>query len=409
MFSKLKKSINNFKEQLHSKRKMISQNILFGVDIGTSSVKIVMAELSGLHDFQIIDTVEIRYLNSMDKKKYDIDVIKNSLLTGFKRLENEYSLELKTKKCLVALPFNAYYSEVQRINLVIKENIVKYEHKLELINKARELCRKGAVLHTIPIRYFIDDQEIKDPVGKTCDVLSIDVFLISYDAYIHEQLKNMFKSISVNTGRFIAPPLAFINLFLNLNPKNRTEKSIVVDFGAESTYVYGINNGSLTFFYNFGLGSEMVTRDIAQVLNVPVTLAKRLKENYVDLTWDHYEEKKTMVEGRELDLSLLQQVAFSRFEEIIETVEKKIEADNILQNVETLILLGKGHPKGSALYLSNKWHLQEKSLETGYDSNISNTIGLLHYSVNNEIFLPHVSGNNKSLLSKAMVWIENLF
>ena len=391
--------------------KLNINNVVYGLDFGTTTLKISKNEMLDEHDFRVLDYLRIRYPEPLTKKMLDFNQFRDFIIRSFNRIDGEVDdTKIVERKVLVTLPMSHYSSKIIPVSMPINSNMVDHDHKVELINKARDRYKSGVILHTVPLVYRIDGKEVKDPVGKSGTELSMDLFVVSYNEFIYEQFKSIIASLNMQLGKFIAPPLSFINLFLNTaSMKDKGEDIFCIDMGGEVTYAYYIKSGALQDFISIPHGGEIITRDLAYVFKTKMSDAERLKITYSSLQTDVAKEN---VVYKEMNYSrkMINQVVEARYDEIIGMIEAEIDVEANIDNCPKLLLLGKGHPSGADKYLSSRWQMDK------YDvSSISShpehiyAVGNVHYSQNNEIFLYDTSSGKRSLFSKVFKVVEDLF
>ncbi len=390
--------------------KINKNNIIYGLDFGTTSLKISKNELIDSHDFKVLDYLRIRYPEPLTKKMLDFNQFKDFIIRSFNRIDGGDESAAIERKVLVTLPMSHYSSRVIPVSIPITGNRVEHEHKVELITKAREKCKGVTILHTAPLTYRIDGKVIKDPIFRTGSELSMDLFVVSYNEFIFEQFNNMISSHNMQLGKFIAPPFSFINLFLNkAGAKEKEQDVFCIDMGGEVTYAYYISNGLLRNFISLPYGGEIITRDIAYVLKTKMSDAEKLKITYSSLNTDI---EKDDILNKEFNYSLkeINQIVSARYEEIITMIEDEIEVPTIVDNRPKLLLLGKGHPLGADKFLTERWDLElfDVSTISSQPEHIY-AVGNIHYSQNNEIFLYDVAPTSSSIFTRMFRAVEDLF
>ncbi|MEI7942460.1 MAG: hypothetical protein WCH76_04730, partial [Candidatus Riflemargulisbacteria bacterium] len=149
------------------KNKLNRNNIVYGLDFGTTSVKISKNELIDQHDFKVLDYLKLRYPEPLTKKMTDFTQFTDYIIRSFNKIDGETDeSKVIERKVLVTLPMSHYTSKIVPVSMPISGNRVEHEHKVELINMAREKCKTGIILHTAPLTYRIDGKVIKDPIFR---------------------------------------------------------------------------------------------------------------------------------------------------------------------------------------------------------------------------------------------------
>ncbi len=393
------------------KNKLNRNNIVYGLDFGTTSLKISKNELIDSHDFKVIDYLKINYPEHLTKKVTDFTQFKDYIVRSFNKIDGEPDeTKLIERKVLVTLPMSHYTSRIIPVSMPISGNRVEHEHKVDLINMAREKCKGGIILHTAPLTYRIDGKVIKDPIFRTGSELSMDLFVVSYNEFIFEQFNNLISSLNMQLGKFIAPPFSFINLFLNkAGAKEREQDVFCIDVGGEVTFAYYISNGLLRNFISLPYGGDIMSRDLAYVLKTKMSDAEKLKVTYASMD---SEIEKDDILNKEFNYSLkeINQVVAARYEEIIAMIEDEMEISTIVDNRPKLLLLGKGNPAGADKFLSERWDLEvfDVSSISSQPEHIY-AVGNIHYSQNNEIFLYDSASIQKSIFTRMFRAVEDLF
>ncbi|GEM_PF-3154582 len=391
--------------------KLNKKNIIYGLDFGTTSLKISKNELVDAHDFKVIDYLRIRYPEPLTKKVVDFSQFRDFIIRSFNKIDGDVDeTALVERKVLVTLPMSYYTSRVVQVSMPISGNRVEHEHKVELISLAREKCKDGVILHTAPLMYKIDGKVIKDPIFRTGSALSMDLFVVSYNEFIYEQFNNIITSLNMQLGKFIAPPFSFINLFLNkAGVKDKEQDIFCIDMGGEVTYAYYISNGLLRNFISLPYGGEIISRDLAYVLKTKLSDAERMKVTYSSINTEI--ESEDMI-NKDFNYSLkdINKIVEARYEEIITMIEDEIEVSTIVDNRPKLLLLGKGNPVGADKFLSERWDLELFDVATiSSQPEHIYAVGNIHYSQNNEIFLYDASDTKKGLFTRIYRAVEDLF
>lgn len=385
-----------------------NNNIILGLDIGSTSVKIAAADLIDAEISKGLANISLEISSPLTKNSFDIDSLKQTIRKGIEQIENQLAMSFDSEiNAVITLPLHYYESKIRNVSLDI-DNIVKYDHKLELINKVKEKYSSGIIMHTIPFKYYLDDQEIKNPIGRSGIELSADIYVIYYDEYIFEQCKKMFNDLNINVGKYVAPPLSFLNLCQS-NLVDKVKKLIVIDCGGNSSYLYYIYNGSLVKFEAVQVGSDSITNDISIVLKIDRSYAELFKINESSLSKQSIGEDLAF-NGKLLSRQMLNAVVTARYEEIIELLEEKIELDIInFDSEETkFLLLGNGHPQGAKIFFKERWQIEE--LSSNYIKNkllYITALGNISYSTNNEIFVPDLL-NDTNIFDRILKFFVDL-
>jgi cell division protein FtsA len=404
--------LSNFVNKLTNRSRIIKENVLFSIDLGSTSAKWVTIELRGQRDYKCLDMRAIPWTQAMlHKKTLMKKPIQESLFRTFRELETRFRLSGEDRRAIVSLPLATYRTEKVTVSCRIEAGHVRQEHKIDLINRARESSKDMVVLHAIPNRYYVNQRVTKDPIGMEATDFSMDVMLVGCEESLYEEFRQIFKELNVHVVKYVAPSLAFVNYFLSrMNP--RIMNPLVFDLGGESSYLYNIRDGLLGHFFSVPYGGEMISRDIAHVLRTDKVTSKRLKEDYVDPDRERGDkENMTLLNGVKVDLDTLNDVVYARYSELLKVIEKIPHFDQMRDVSTHLILLGQGHPVGAAKWVQRSWHIQ---VLEGDDAALANTpyipaLALVDYCINNSIVMPNLSHRRQTLKHRLFQVVEDLF
>lgn len=199
------------------------------------------------------------------------------------------------------------------------------------------------LLHTVPQRFSIDDQDgIIDPTGLCGSKLTIFTTLITANTSI---LKNIIKSIT-NTGIQIQTITysGLANTYSCLTSTDKELGSLIVDIGGSHTTVSVVSDNGLRLSYVLPVGGNNITNDLAIGLRISLEQAERLKYMF-----SKSEFLKKFTEETEIDnIKVNSQTAVNgiikpRLEEIFSLVSKVLnESPEKFQTPSGIILCGGG-------------------------------------------------------------------
>ena len=405
-------SLSSFFKPFTKRARIVKENVVFMIDLGSSSAKWATVELRGSQDYKAIDLRTIPWTQPLYHKKTLMKKpIQEVLFRALREIETRFRLLADDRRALVSLPMAVYQTNKISVSSRIEAGHVRQEHKIELINRARESCKDMVVLHAIPTRYYVNKRATKDPIGMEATDFAMDVMLIGCEEGLYEDFRHIFKELNIHVVKYVAPSLAFVNYFLS-RMNVRMMNPLIFDLGGEVAYLYNIRDGLLGHFLSVPYGSELISRDIAAVLRTDKLTSKRLKDDYVDPDrerggTDHF----TQLNGIKVDLDTLNDVVFSRYSELLKVIEKIPHFDQMRDVSSHVILLGQGHPQGAAKWIQRSWHIQ---VLEGDDDALANrpyisAIALVDYCINNDIILPNLAHRRKTLKHRLFQVVEDLF
>lgn len=253
------------------------QKYIVGLDIGTATVKAVVAE--DQHGHPVIRAVFERPSSGV-KKGVIVDLAEatsavNKILTDVSEVSNA---ALKT--VYVSVGTWQIKSQVSRgIIAVSRADSEIYEYDIERARKASEaisLPMNRMIVHNIPREYIVDGVgDIQDPLGLSGNRLELNALVV--DAFA-PHVKSIIRVVELAGGKvagLVLSPMADSRATLTRPQKDLG--TVVIDLGAGTTGVSIYEENKLVNIAVFPVGAGHVTNDIALRLKIPVAAAERLK------------------------------------------------------------------------------------------------------------------------------------
>lgn len=326
-------------------------DIIVGIDIGTSKVSSVIAEINNFNQLEIIATAECKCFGMKKSKITDEDEIASAI--GKTISEVEAQVNIKINSAYVTIP-GKYVQIVQ--NSIVKEakdrfaGITSKDVNSALLQlKDIDIPEDKTVIDIIKNQFYLDNgRAVEDPVGALSSTVTVTGQVILADKNYVRQLTSIFRKANIEIDGIVPNILAQRSLILDVNELN--DKIMILDIGAGNTDI-GVFDGS-TFVYSntIPLGGDSITSDIAQVFYISEEEAERLKKQYalalksfidndtdIMLTTYKGDERNKTIRSSELI-----EVIEARIEEIFTLVNKQITSLGIKSGINNVILTGQG-------------------------------------------------------------------
>lgn len=272
------------------------------------------------------------------------------------------------------------------------------------------------VLHVVPAGYWVDGQKTSTvPLGKRGNRLEVEAHLVSLP---REPLEGLLGVLS-GSGIQVTGTLANCAVAAEVIEPEDEGACLVMDMGAGLTDLALYSDGILRMTASVPLGGDYITGDIMQGLDVSRTHAEAVKCYYAKLdkglkgrnvTLDCNE---TGSEGQSIAYDFLFDIVESRVEEIVSILQGYLEPILSCYNVRTLILTGGCASLPSIGEAAEKIfglpvrlaRLENKvPLEYAYPSNAA-CFGLIKYAARLKIPDPETKSSWRSLLNKFREYI----
>lgn len=260
---------------------MAKSPIVAVLDIGSSSISVVIAERGSNNTYRIHGQSEVEYSGFIDedflREGELVDAIGHALNQAQSRANQTVS------SIYVGVPgaFVALYAK--EIEIPFKSSRIIVSEDLEDIFKkgAENLNSDGhTLIHSSAIHYKLSDGRYLDnPVGKKSDKLIGKVsYCYAKNTFVNK-IYEILKHFKINKIDFISQNYA---QGLYLTTQEERDSSIVIfDIGYITTNVMLVSGKGLVYLKSFALGGGHITADIQECFNVPFDIAEQFKRKIV--------------------------------------------------------------------------------------------------------------------------------
>lgn len=326
-------------------------DIIVGIDIGTSKVASVIAEINNFNQLEIIATAECKCFGMKKSKITD----ENEIASAIEKTISEVEIQsnIKINSAYVTIP-GKYVQIVQ--NSIVKEAKDKFTGITSKdVNSAMlqlrdiDLPEDKVIIDIIKNQFSLDNGRIiEDPVGALSSTVTLTGQVILADKDYVRQLTSIFKKAGIEIDGIIPNVLAQRSVILDVNELN--DNVMIVDIGAGNTDIGVFNAGTFVYANTIPLGGDNITSDIAQIFYITEDEAERLKKQY-SLALKSFIDNDTDIllttykgdqKNKTIKSSELIEVIEARIEEIFALINKQITNMGIKSNINNVILTGQG-------------------------------------------------------------------
>jgi len=261
---------------------MAKTGIYVGLDIGTTSVKTVVAEyVEGQLNIIGVGNAKSEGLNR--GIVIDIDKAAQSIQRSIKQAEEKSGIQIK--KVNVGLPANLL--DVEKCEGMIAVNNESKEITDEDVKNVssaaivRSTPPERQIIALLPQEFKVDGFEgIKDPRGMIGVRLDMKGLVITGPKTIVHNIHKCVEKAGLQLQEMIITPLALSETVLSDGEKDFG--TTIIDLGGGQTTTSVMYEKELKFTHVEQEGGEFVTKDISVVLNTSINNAEALKINYGD-------------------------------------------------------------------------------------------------------------------------------
>ncbi len=201
------------------------------------------------------------------------------------------------------------------------------------------------IIHVMPTKYIVDDQEVEEPEGMFGAVLQVQVQIITHLLTVVKNFENCVEGAGFYPKEMVLNQVA--DIYALVTKEDRELGVMLIDIGAETTDVALILQNEIHRIFSYEIGGKDFTSDIAIGLNTSMKEAERIKVKYARLFSEGEEEliKVPLMDGGERNITSneLYSIIFPRAEQLFTWIREDIErAGWELRATSGIILTGGG-------------------------------------------------------------------
>lgn len=261
---------------------MKNPTVVTGIDIGSSTVRVIVAQQDPEGDSAKILGVGVAPMRGMQKGVIT-DVEEGALSLGSALDMAERISGIPVEKAYVSI--NGSHLKSQNLRGVIAvsraDGEITSDDVDRVINAAQAISipANREILHVLPQNYIVDGQEhIQDPVGMTGVRLEVEAHVIEGSVPFVKNLTKVVNQAGVHIEDFVFSPLAACLAVLD---KRQKELGVVlVDIGAGTTSMVVYEEGVLLHTGVLPVGASHITNDIAIGLRTSIDIAEAIKVSH---------------------------------------------------------------------------------------------------------------------------------
>jgi cell division protein FtsA len=323
---------------------MAGENLITGIDIGTTKVCTVIAEVE--HG-RVPKIVGVGLSRSEGVKRGAVVNVEKTVEAITRSVEDaERMAGAKIDHAYVGIA-GAHIQGVMSTAVIAvsrAEDEITREDLARVLEQAQAIAIPSdrRVLHVLPIEFAVDDQDgIRDPVGMSGVRLESEVHIITASATSARNVEKCVHRAGLDVKELVLE--SFATSFSALEEEEKELGVLLVDIGGGTTDFTLFLAGAIRYAGSIGLGGENVTSDIAIGLRTPLTEAEELKIRHGhSISSRAAADREIEVPGiggradRVISHQVLCTIIESRMEEILELTAREA------RKTELLDLLGAG-------------------------------------------------------------------
>jgi len=405
------------------------KNLIVGLDIGTSKIVAIVAELQLDGVLKVIGLGE--HVSRGLKKGVVVNI--DSTMQAIQRAIEEAEL---MADCKISTVFTGIAgSHIKSLNshgmVKIKDGEVSQADVDRVIETARAVALPSdqQILHILTQEFIIDSQEdVREPISMSGMKLEVKVHIVTGAVAAAQNIVKCIKRCGLEVSDLILQPLASSTAVLTEDEK---ELGVcLVDIGGGTTDIAVFKQGAIRHTAVVPIAGDQITNDVAVAFRTPTQSAEEIKIKY-GCALRQLAEPREVVEvpgvdgrdARQLSLQTLAEVIEPRVVELYELVLNELRRSGMEEMIASGIVVtgGSAMMRGMVELGEEIFHMPVRLGMPRYVGGLSEVVGNPRYATGVGLVLMgkqqverHLQGQMESgsfgqVLDKMKSWFQGNF
>jgi cell division protein FtsA len=256
-----------------------SKNLIVGLDIGTSKVVALVAQVlpDGRHEI-----IGLGQHESKGLKKGVVVNIEATVESIQRALEEaELMADCKIRNVYTGIAGSHIRSFNSRGMVAIKDKEVTASDVSRVIETARavNIPTDQQFLHTVSQEFIVDSQEdVREPIGMSGIRLEVKVHIVTGAVSAVQNIVKCVRRCGLEVSDLMLQPMASADAVLTADEKELGV--VLIDIGGGTTDIAVFTEGAIRHTAVIPIAGDQITNDIAMALRTPTLEAEEIKRRY---------------------------------------------------------------------------------------------------------------------------------
>ena len=404
------------------------KNLVVGLDIGTSKIVCIVAEIN---DAGTLDIIGMGTHPSRGLRRgvvVNIEATVNAIQRALE--EAELMADCKIREVYTGIAGSHIKSFNSHGMYAIKDKEISQLDVDRVVDTARavNIPTDQQILHTIPQEFIVDGQEdVRDPLGMSAVRLEVKVHIVTGAVSAAQNIIKCVRRCGIEVGDLVLQPLA--SAMAVLTEDERELGVCLVDIGGGTTDIAVFTDGAIRHTAVIPVAGDQVNNDIAVALRTPPKEAEDIKIQY-GCALRQLADARDMIEvpgigdrpPRTLSKQTLAEFIEPRMEELYSLVQAELRRSGFEELLSSGIVItgGSAGMQGMVELGEEVFHMPVRMGWPRYEGGLSDVMHNPRYATCMGLLLagleargrdaPKLSGNSlKDILDRMKSWFKGNF
>lgn len=332
--------------------------VIAGLDIGTSKVSIVVGEI-GKGDGLQVTGVGTSLCTGMEKGMIvDMDNTSGAIASALKKAEYMSNKKIAGVYVNISSRHVRFVRSRGTVGIPGHDGVITHEHVYEVTEETKkpEMTPDSKILDILPVQYIVDGYgKIADPVGMEGSRLELEADVLVASTTIINTIERCVKNAGLEVKGLILEPLADASAVLT---KDEMEQGcVLVNVGAGKTELGIFQKGLLKYVKYIPVGGDHISNDLSVGLNINFKLAEGIKRKYglwdsdldndgtTDVSYLNYNQSYDAdidKQPYDIDIDRAREIMLARVQEMFAIIKHEIKGSGYGDNVGSRVVLTGG-------------------------------------------------------------------
>ena len=323
--------------------------LVVGLDVGSSTVVTVVAEVKSDGDMEIIGYGQCQSAG-----------VRRGMISNIERTVEDIQNSIGDAEIMASCQISSVFagiagSHIKSCNSLGPCAVSDGEVDEDDIKRAIEVAQAvpidsdQTVLHTLAQEFIVDQQEgISDPIGMSAIRLEVELHIVTTSANAEKDLVKCIRRSGLEVDKIILEPLASAEAVLSDDDKDKGV--CLVDIGGGTIDVIVYHKGAVQYTKVHAGAGDLITADLAHALKVSTSIAEKVKQSHGCALAEIAEQMKGSVEvtsaseqaPSEHTRQVLAQFIEPRVRELFEMVRVDLERNGCRRFIHSGVVLTGG-------------------------------------------------------------------